>query len=51
MSAQLDHSDYIALAETIELLQVIEAGHDGEPYGEEAGDLAAEIADFRERWQ
>lgn len=51
MTGQLDHSGYVALTQTIELLQVIEADHEGEPYGEEAGDLAAEIADFRERWQ
>ena len=46
----LDHSDYMALAEAVDRLRAIEANHDGEPYGEEAGDLAAEISDFRERW-
>lgn len=51
MSAHLNHSDYMTLAETVDLLRAIEADHDGERYGEEAGDLAAEIADFRERWQ
>lgn len=50
MSTQLDHSDYMSLAETVDLLRVIEADHEGEPCGEEAGDLAVEIADFRERW-
>ena len=50
MSAQLDHSDYMSLAETVDLLRAIEAAHEGDPCGEEAGDLAAEISDFRERW-
>ena len=51
MSAQINHSDYMALTEVIDRLRVIEADHDDEPYGEGAGDLAAQIADFRERWQ
>ena len=48
--AQLNHSDFTSLAEVVDRLRMIEADHDGDPYGEEAGDLAAEIADFQERW-
>ena len=46
----LDHADYMALAEIIGMLCEIESDHPDELYGEEAGDLAAQIADFRERW-
>lgn len=46
----LDHSDSMVLAKAVARLRVIEADHDGEPYGEEAGDLAAQISDFREQW-
>ena len=46
----LSHSDDMALTSAVVRLRAIEAAHEGDPYGEEAGDLAAEISDFRERW-